>query len=225
MLVLLVEDDLDLSALVAEYLEAESIDCDLAYNGVMGLELIKTNQYDVIIMDVTMPRMDGLTLCRHIRELGINTACLMLTARDSLEDKLGGFAQGADDYMVKPFDLPELVARLQVLERRQQHWSNLLQVADLTLEVVAHTATRNGRQLSLNSIEWKILEYLMRESPAVVSRHQLESYIWQDELPSKDVLKTQIYRLRQIVDVEGEQPLIHTLRGAGISLRLKDEDS
>ncbi len=98
MLVLLVEDDLDLSA-----------ECDLAYNGVMGLELIKTNQYDVIIMDVMMPRMDGLTLCTKIRELGVNTPCLMLTARDTLEDKLTGFDKGADDYMVKPFDLPELL--------------------------------------------------------------------------------------------------------------------
>lgn len=225
MLVLLVEDDLDLAALVAEYLEAESMECDLAYNGVMGLELIKTNQYDVIIMDVMMPRMDGLTLCGHMRSLGINTSCLMLTARDSLDDKLSGFAQGADDYMVKPFDLPELVARLQVLGRRQQHWSNLLQVADLTLDVVSHQASRNGRQLSLSPIEWKILEYLVRESPAIISRHQLESYIWPDELPSKDVLKTQIYRLRQSLDAEGEQPLIHTLRGAGISLRINDENT
>ena len=129
MLVLLVEDDLDLSALVAEFLEDESIECDLAYNGVMGLELIKTNQYDVIIMDVMMPRMDGLTLCSKIRELGVSTPCLMLTARDTLEDKLMGFDKGADDYMVKPFDLPELVARLKVLARRSSNSSGLLQIA------------------------------------------------------------------------------------------------
>ena len=220
MLVLLVEDDLDLSALVAEFLEDESIECDLAYNGVMGLELIKVNRYDVIIMDVMMPRMDGLTLCTKIRELGISIPCLMLTARDTLEDKLSGFDKGADDYMVKPFDLPELVARLKVLVRRNSNSSALLQVADLTLNVTTHEAHRNGRLLTLSPIEWKLLEMLMRQSPKVVSRDQLESFVWPDDSPSKDALKTQIYRLRQLLDTPDESPLIHTVRGAGICLKL-----
>ncbi len=225
MLVLLVEDDLDLSALVAEYLEDESIECDLAYNGVMGLELIKSNQYEVIIMDVMMPRMDGLTLCSKIRELGVSTPCLMLTARDTLEDKLMGFDKGADDYMVKPFDLPELVARLRVLARRSSNSSGLLQVSDLTLNITTHQAQRNGRALTLSPIEWKLLEVLMRESPKVVSRGQLESFVWPDDPPSKDALKTQIYRLRQLLEGPGEKALIHTIRGAGICLRGEDENA
>ncbi len=223
MLVLLVEDDLDLSALVAEFLEKQCIECDLAYNGVMGLQLIKTNQYDVIIMDVMMPRMDGLTLCKKVRELGVATPCLMLTARDTLEDKLLGFDKGADDYMVKPFDLPELVARLRVLARRSSNRSSLLQVANLSLNVTTRQALRGERILTLSPIEWKLLELLMRESPNVVSRGQLESAIWPDDPPSKDALKTQIYRLRQLVDEAEDAALIHTIRGAGICMRLDHE--
>jgi len=222
MLVLLVEDDLDLSELMLEFLESESIECDLAYNGVMGLELLQRNQYDVIVMDIMMPRMDGLTLCENIRDLGINTPCLMLTARDTLEDKLTGFDHGADDYMVKPFELQELVARLRVLSRRRSNSANLLEVADLCLNTTSHQASRNHRTLPLSPIEWKLLEHLMRESPNVVPRHQLETLIWKDELPSKDALKMQLYRLRQIIDGEHEPPLLHTIRGAGVSLRLDD---
>ena len=225
MLVLLVEDDIDLAELVFEYLESESIECDLAFNGVMGLELVKQNQYDVIVMDIMMPRMDGLTLCARIKNSGVSTPCLMLTSRDTLDDKLSGFEQGADDYMVKPFELQELVARVRALSRRHSNPASLLQVADLTLNTTTHQAARKNRQLSLSPIEWKILEYLMRESPKVVSREQLEVLIWGDELPSKDALKTQIYRLRQIVDGDHQQPLLHTIRGTGITLRKNDENN
>jgi len=163
-----------------------------------------------------MPRMDGLTLLKSIRQLGVNTPCLMLTARDTLEDKLSGFDHGADDYMVKPFDLPELVARLKVLARRSSNVASVLTVADLQLDTTSHQATRAGRVLTLSPIEWKLLELLMRESPKVVSRQQLEQCAWPHDAPSKDVLKTQIYRLRQLLDTQDEQPLIHTIRGAGI---------
>lgn len=223
MLVLLVEDNLDLAELVAEYLESESIECDLAYNGVMGLELIKQNQYSVIIMDIMMPGMDGLDLCANIRQLGVATPCLMLTARDTVDDKLAGFEQGADDYMVKPFDLKELVARIHALSRRFSNPAKRLQVEDLTLDTMTHQAVRNNRLLALNPIEWKLLECLMRESPHVVSREQLESQVWRDDPPSKDALKTQIYRLRQIVDGKGERPLLHTIRGRGVTLRFENE--
>ncbi len=224
MLALLVEDDLDLAALVIEYLESESIECDIAYNGAMGLELIRQNKYDVIMLDIMMPRMDGLTLCATIRQQGVSTPCLMLTARDTLDDKLAGFERGADDYLVKPFDLPELVARLQALSRRHANPADRLQVADLSLNTKTRQASRNHRTLSLSPIEWQLLEYLMRQSPKVVPRQQLEALIWPDEPPSKDALKTQIYRLRQIVDGKHETPLLHTLRGAGIALRQEDEN-
>lgn len=225
MLVLIVEDDQDLAELTLEYLESQSIECDIAYNGVMGLELIKSNQYDVIIMDIMMPRMDGLTLCATMRNSGIATPCLMLTAQDSLEDKIAGFKQGADDYLVKPFELEELLVRLYALSRRHSNPANRLVVADLQLDLTVRIATRAELPLSLSPIEWKLLEILMRESPKVVSRTQLENIIWNGEPPSKDALKTQIYRLRKVVDKENQQQLIHTIRGAGITLRINHEQN
>lgn len=225
MLVLIIEDDLDLVELIAEYLESESIQCDMAYNGAMGLALIKENHYDVIVMDVMMPRMDGFTLCKNIRQLGISTPCLMLTARDRLEDKVSGFNQGADDYMVKPFELEELLVRIHAMSRRHSNPANLLQIADLVLDISARQANRNGRSIALKPIEWKLLEYLMRQSPKVVSRSQLEAHIWNDDPPSSDALKTQIYRLRQVIDGENQKPLLHTIRGAGIVLRAENAES
>jgi DNA-binding response OmpR family regulator len=225
MVILLVEDDLDLAELVIEYLDIESIECDIAYNGVMGLELVKTNQYDVIVLDVMMPRMDGLTLMSNIRQLGIATPCLMLTARDTLDDKVAGFEHGADDYMVKPFELKELSVRLKALSRRRSNSSSKLQVADLSLNISTHQATRNNQLLALSPIEWKLLEYLMRETPNIVSKQQLESVIWKDELPSKDALKTQLYRLRKAVDGADQRPLIHTIRGSGFVLRENIKES
>ncbi len=224
MLVLLVEDDLGLAELTLEYLAAEGIEADIAYNGVMGLELIRAHRYDVIILDVMLPRLDGLSLCARLRELGITTPCLMLTARDSLDDKLAGFAQGADDYLVKPFDLPELVARLQVLARRRTAATPLLQVADLVLDTTTRQARRGERPLALSPAEWTLLECLMRASPEVVPRSELERLLWPDEPPSRDALKMQLYRLRQLVDSDRDRdrPLLHTLRGIGVALRADD---
>lgn len=223
MLVLLVEDDLGLAELIIEYLESESIECDAAYNGVMGLELITANRYDAIILDVMMPRLDGLALCARLRQQGVTTPCLMLTARDTLDDKLAGFDRGADDYMVKPFELPELVARLRVLVRRHTATVPTLQVADLVLDAGTHQARRGERPLALSPTEWKLLECLMRASPKVVPRERLEALLWDGEPPSRDALKMQLYRLRQLVDGDHEPPLLHTLRGVGVALRRADD--
>ena len=234
MLVLLVEDDLDLAELIIEFLEGEAfegqkIECDIAYNGVMGLQLIGCNQYDVVIMDVMMPRMDGMTLCSKIREQDINVPCMMLTARDTLEDKLEGFSKGADDYLVKPFELKELSARIKVLHKRHSNQAPILQVADLKLNTTTRQAQRGKQALTLGPLEWKLLESLMRKSPRVIARSKLESILWPDEEPSKDALKMQVYRLRQIVDgeIDGKRQLklIHTVRGAGISIRQEEQKS
>lgn len=221
MLVLLVEDDMDLAELVIEYLEAESIQCDIAYNGVMGLNLLETNQYqyDVMITDIMMPKMDGYALCDAIRNQGVSIPCLMLTARDQLEDKLLGFDKGADDYLVKPFELAELVARIRVLARRQEKQGQILQVGDLVLNSDNKTVLRNGKSINLSHTEWKLLEYLMRQSPTVVSRQQIEEWVWPDEEPSKDAYKMLVYRLRKAIDSDDVQPLLHTIRGRGLSLR------
>ena len=161
--VLLVEDDIDLATTIVDYLEIESIECDHASNGVMGLNLIERNQYQMIILDVNMPKMDGLTMCKSLREQGIDIPVLMLTARDSLDNKLEGFAAGSDDYLVKPFAMKELVARVQVLAKRKSGEVKRLTFANLTLNLTAHTATVAAHSLKLSPITFKLLEVLVRE--------------------------------------------------------------
>lgn len=222
MLVLLVEDDIDLSELIIEFLESESIECDLAYHGEMALELVKQTQFDVIITDVMMPKMDGHEFCTELRNIGVTTPCLMLTAQNALEDKLTGFDKGADDYMVKPFELLELKARILALARRHSNDTHLLKVSDLVLNTNTHQASLANEPLNLSPIEWKILECLMRHSPNVVSREKLETTIWPDDPPSQDALKMQLYRLRKVINTHSV--LLHTVRGMGIAVRAEEEE-
>lgn len=219
MLVLLVEDETDLAELIEEYLETENIECDFAYNGKMACELIEKQQYEVVILDVNLPKMDGLSVCRYIRDLGVTTPVLMLTARDTLDDKLKGFDSGANDYLVKPFDLPELVARLRVLAKQTFAKPTIYQVADLTLNPETREVKRAESAIELTPIGWKLLYKLMQASPKVVSRTELEEYVWPDEAPNKAVLKTQLHRLRTVIDGSFEQSLIHTIKGVGVVLK------
>jgi len=167
---LLVEDDLDLATAVVDYLELEDIQCDHAANGLAGLNMITTNDYQAIILDLNLPKMDGLTVCKHMREQGIDTPVLMLTARDSLGDKLVGFDSGADDYLVKPFAMEELIVRMQVLARRRSGQVKRLTLADLELDLQQKQAYRAQQLLKLSPTAWKILETLMRATPNPVSR-------------------------------------------------------
>lgn len=219
MLVLLVEDEADLAELIEEYLETEGIECDFAYNGQMACELVEQNRYDVIVLDVMLPKMDGLSVCRHIRKLGVGTPVLMLTARDTLDDKLNGFDSGANDYLVKPFDLPELVARLKVLARHTMVAPKQLKIADLTINADTRVVTRAEQTLQLTPIGWKLLLKLAQSSPNVVSRSELEAFVWPDEEPNKAVLKTQLHRLRSVVDGPFDTALINTIKGVGVVLR------
>ncbi|WP_394242899.1 response regulator transcription factor [Vibrio astriarenae] len=218
---LLVEDDRDLATAVIDYFELESITCDHAANGVAGLNLIKQNQYDVVILDLNLPKMDGLEVCSHLRELGIDVPVLMLTARDTLDDKLEGFSSGADDYLVKPFALEELQARALVLSRRRSGQVSKVQVEDLTLDVKAQTATRGGEALKLSPTGIKLLTVLMRNSPDVISREKLMQAVWGDEQPDSNSLKVHMFNLRKSVDGESSVKLIHTITGQGFALRLE----
>ena len=217
--VLLIEDDLDLAATLVDYLELENISCDHAANGIVGLQLINQHEYDVIILDVNMPRMDGLTVCKNMRELGQNTPVLMLTARDTLEDKLAGFDAGSDDYMVKPFEMLELIARIKVLANRRSGQTNKLSLYGLDIDFSLKIATRNQRSLKLSPTGWKILEVLMRKSPQVVSREQLFQLVWGDDAPDSNSLKVHLFKLRQQVDVEREVKLLQTIKGQGFVFR------
>lgn len=217
--ILLVEDDLDLAATIIDYLEIEDICCDHAANGVIGLQLIEKNNYDVAILDINMPQMNGLTLCKSIRKLGSNMPILMLTARDSLPDKLAGFDVGTDDYMVKPFEMLELIARINALSKRQSGQSERFSIADLTVDFKSKVAKRHQRELKLSPTGWILLEVLLRKSPQVISREQLSRAIWGDETPDSNSLKVHIFKLRQQIDSEGESKLLKTISGQGFTLK------
>ncbi|MFT5757191.1 MAG: DNA-binding response OmpR family regulator [Alteromonadaceae bacterium] len=219
---LLVEDDLDLAATIIDYLELEDIVCDHAANGIAGLQLINKHHYDVIILDVNMPRMDGLSVCQNIREQGMTTPVLMLTARDTLDDKLAGFAVGSDDYLVKPFAMLELVARLKALAQRRSGQTSKLTVQSLSVDLDKKVAIRGSRKLHLSPIGWKILEILLRKSPEAVSREKIAQAVWGDDVPESNSLKVHIFKLREQVEGENEQKLIHTLPGVGFTLRELD---
>jgi DNA-binding response OmpR family regulator len=220
--VLVIEDNRDIAANIADYLEPKGHVLDFAANGQHGLQLAMSERYDVIVLDIMLPGLDGMTLCRRLRAEGrVVTPVLMLTARDQLDDKLEGFHAGADDYLVKPFSVKELEVRLEALVKRSQNQgpSRLLQVADLQYDPDTMTATRAGQALELNPIQRKLLETLLANTHRVVPREELETLIWGDELPDNDVLRTHIYHLRNVVDKPFAEKLIHTVHGAGYRLQ------
>ncbi|WP_028866040.1 response regulator transcription factor [Psychromonas aquimarina] len=216
---ILVEDDIDLAAAVIDYLELEGMQCDYVSNGPAGLNLIEQNDYQAVILDLNLPKMDGLTICTKMREQGIDTPVLMLTARDSLQDKLLGFDAGADDYLVKPFAMAELIARIQVLAGRRSGQVRCLKVADLQLNLQEKLAYRNECPLKLSPTALKILEVLMRESPNPVSREKLMHNVWGDQPPDSNSLKVHIYNLRKQLDGNANKVLLHTVSGYGFALK------
>ncbi len=220
---LLIEDDFDLALTVVEYLELEGIVCDHASNGRAGLNLAQTNSYDVLLLDIMLPHMNGLNLCEAVRNEGLDTPIIMLTARDTLNDKIAGFNAGADDYLIKPFAMPELVMRIRALARRRSGQARLFSVSDLRMDLDKRKAFRGDRQLQLTPTCWTILEILMRDSPCVVPRRKLEWAIWGEESPGSNSLKVHIHKLRQQVDQAPAPPLIVTVPGHGYSLQGYDE--
>ncbi len=219
MLVLLVEDNGDLAASVLDYLELQGFDCDYARRGDHALQLCQENNYEAMILDIMMPGIDGLHLCRELRAQGKNAPIIFLTARDTLDDKLEGFEAGADDYLVKPFDLPELEARLKAISKRRTANSTSLKVADLEANLDNHEVKRNNQRIDLSPACWKLLIALMQASPRVLSRQELESVLWKDSPPDSEALKSHMYTLRKQVDKPFDIHLIQTLRGVGVALR------
>jgi DNA-binding response OmpR family regulator len=219
--ILLVEDNRDIAEMVYAYLENRGFEMDFAGDGVTGLHLAVTNEYDAIILDLMLPGMDGLKLCEKLREdAHKDTPVLMLTARDTLEDKLAGLEIGADDYLVKPFEIRELEARVRALIRRQQGLVSpeTLQVADLKFDTGTLEITREGKALHLSPTCMKILRILMSASPRVVSRSEIERQVWGDILPDSDTLRSHLYNLRQTIDKPFDKPLLHTMQGSGYRL-------
>ncbi|PIE38509.1 MAG: two-component system response regulator [Gammaproteobacteria bacterium] len=221
--VLFVEDNHDLAETVCEYLELEGIVCYHALNGERGLVLALENRYQVIMLDLNLPRLDGLSLCKKLREKGDDTPILMLTARDSLESKVDGFRAGADDYLVKPFALEELLARLRALAKRRSGQIKKLCCEDLQMDMMAKVVTRAKQPLKITPILWKLLETLLRASPNVVPRCELEDAVWGDDLPASNSLKVQMHHLRRVVDAPFEEKLIHTISRHGFAIYKEDD--
>ena len=221
---LLVEDNVSLAQTVIAYFDLEGIDCDYASTGSQGLDLALSNDYQAILLDINLPRMNGLEVCEVLRNRGVDVPVLMLTARDSLADKLAGFDAGTDDYLVKPFELIELAARVKALAKRRSLLAQQLEVGPLQMDLSLRTACRHGQTLTLTPTCWTLLEILMRESPNVVSREKLQNAIWRgSDLPDSNVLKVHLYKLRQQVDKPFSTKLIQTISGHGFAIRVPDD--
>ncbi len=225
---LLVEDHRDLAEAVGAYLESCGFTMDYAYDGLCALHLAATQNYDAIILDVMLPGVDGFEICKRLRrDARLNTPILMLTARDQLDDKLQGFNQGADDYLVKPFDMPELEARLIALIRRQRGEmdESVYTVHDLKLDTNTMQVTRQGQSIHLSPTCLRILRILMRESPNLVTREQLESELWGELTPDSDTLRSHIYKLRKAIDKPFDQALLETQQSIGFRLIVPNQEN
>ena len=220
MRILIAEDEKSLNRILTARLRAEHYSVDSCYDGQEALELSGVVHYDVIVLDIMMPKMDGLEAVRRMRERGTDTPVLFLTARDAIEDRVGGLNAGADDYLVKPFAYEELLARIHVLARRQKATGNL---EDLTLDASRHVATRGGTELHLTSREYAILEYLIRNAGVVLSRDRILENVWSmDYEGASNMVDVYIRSLRKKVDDPFEKKLIHTVRGVGYVLRAQE---
>jgi len=216
--VLLVEDDIDLAATVVDYLELEAISCDHAANGVHGLSLIEKNDYQVILLDLNIPRIDGLSVCKKLRENSNDTPILMLTARDTIADKYAGFDAGTDDYLVKPFEIDELLMRVKALSKRRSGQVSVLTVGALHLQLSDKNAVYGDQTLKLTPITFKLLEKFMRNVSKPVSRGDLMAAVWGDEHPDSNSLKVHIYNLRKQLEQVNARLSLDTVTGFGFVL-------
>ena len=218
---LLIDDHADIAANIAEYFEARGVAIDHAFDGPSGLQKAMEGSYDAIVLDLLLPGLDGLSLCRQLRQAGhTRVPVLMLTAKDLLSDKIEGFEAGADDYLVKPFSLAELDARLKALVRRAgaPETSRVLSVGDLRFDLDTLEAERGGERLKLNPTTRRILIVLLQNSHRVVTRAELERELWGDQIPQGDFLRAHIHALRTAIDRNFPLKLLHTIHGAGYRL-------
>jgi len=218
---LLIEDHGDIAEMLISYFQGRGFTVDYAADGVTGLHLAVTNSYDAIILDLMLPGLDGLSICEKLRqEARDSTPIIMLTARDTLDDKVTGLNLGADDYLIKPFAISELEARLrsQIRRSRGEVSQQLLSVGDLEIDTATMSVKRAGETLNLTPIAFKILTTLMKASPAVVSRHELERKVWGDIMPDSDTLRSHMYNLRKTIDKPFATSLLRTVPSSGYQL-------
>jgi DNA-binding response OmpR family regulator len=220
--ILIIEDNAQLAANLYDYLQGCGHTLDAAPDGLSGLHLASSNDYDAILLDWNLPRLDGLTVLRRLRnEAKKKVPVIMLTARDRLDDKIDGFESGLDDYLVKPVALPEIEVRLRSLVARMKHSvasDDVLSIGNLYFDLRTMQAWRGDRKIALTRTGRRLLELLMRESPNVVTRARLERAAWDNSVPGTDLLRSHMYVLRRAIDAESEKPLLHTVPGSGYRL-------
>ena len=222
MRILVVDDDRRLCSIIRRGLQEEAYAVDAAYDGEEGEYLAEINPYDLIILDIMMPKKDGIQVCRALRSKRVDSLVLMLTAKDVVEDRVKGLDAGADDYLVKPFAFNELLARIRALLRREGAFkSPELLVRDLALDTLTRQVRRGQETIDLTTKEYAILEYFMRHPNMVITRTMLEEHVWNYDFDSiSNLIDVYIRRLRSKIDVEGGDSLIQTVRGAGYRLKV-----
>lgn len=223
--VLLVEDSKQVADVIYEYFEDTDVELDYAATGTLGLQLAQEHRYDCIILDIMLPGIDGITLCKTLRESGNDTPIVMLTARDTQQDTLQGLQTGADDYIIKPFDLELLEARVEAVVRRNNGlgYKKSLIVGELTIDVKSHSVTRNNIEISLNPSGYKILKLLCEKYPNLVTREEIESTLWPDDSPDQDILRKHIYQLRTKVDKPFDYDMVITMPKKGYKLQVNKD--
>jgi len=221
MRLLVAEDEARIARFIQRGLEEEHHAVDVASDGDAAVYLAETNEYDMILLDILLPRKNGLAVCRELRARNVTTPILMLTAKDSVEDKVAGLNTGADDYLTKPFAFDELVARINALVRRRSlDRTPLLTVGDLTLDPLTHEVRRADRPIELTNKEYALLAFLMRRPGQVLTRTQIAEQIWDMDFDNEsNVIDVYIRYLRKKIDADGARPLIHTVRGAGYTMK------
>jgi heavy metal response regulator len=222
MRILVVEDEDAIAAFVCQGLEEAGYAVDLAADGAEALHWAAIAEYDLVILDIMLPEVDGLTVCAELRRRGVRTPVLMLTARDAIEDRVAGLDSGADDYLIKPFAFAELLARMRALLRREPMLAGtLLQVEDLTLDTLSHVVCRAGQPITLTSKEYSLLEFLMRHPNQTLTRATIAEHVWNYDFDNlTNVIDVHIYGLRRKIDDAREPKLLHTVRGIGYRLGL-----
>jgi len=227
MRVLVAEDERKISTYLKRGLEEQGYAVDTAFTGREALDYAEAAPYDIIVLDIMLPEMDGLTVCRELRKHGNRTPILILTARDTLDDRVNGLDAGADDYLIKPFALKELLARLRAMSRRNADTpkSPILQISDLTLDTLTRRVKRGVKTIELTSKEYAVLECLLREPDRVLSRTQIAEHVWNYDVNNQsNVVDVYIRNLRRKIDDGVEIKLIHTIRGAGYRLSIENDD-
>ncbi|WP_314294598.1 response regulator transcription factor [Leptotrichia massiliensis] len=221
MKILLAEDEVDLNNVVTRYLKKNGYSVDSVFDGEEALDYLEYGEYDLVILDIMMPKVDGFEVIKKLRDKGNHTSVLMLTARDSADDKVKGLDLGADDYIVKPFDFNELLARIRAVVRRKYgNSSNKLVIGDLILDTSEKSVTRAGKQIELTGKEYEVLEYLMQSKNRILSREQIKEHVWDfDYEGDSNIIDVLIKNIRKKIDIEDGKQIIYTKRGLGYVIK------